>query len=672
MNKVMTIIEYQKLVNDINYHMDLYYNQDTSEISDYEYDQMMIQLKTVENEHPEWVTPESPSQKIGGIAKRDASVSIEHDVPLLSIADVFTKEDVTKWVEKVLCKHPDCTFSVETKIDGLTANLRYTKRDDGKLHFDIAETRGDGYIGENVTENALAIPDIKKVLDLPYDSLQIRGEVYMGHEEFDRYNEVQEKLGRKLAANPRNLAAGTFRLLDAKITKERKLKMFVFNVQKGPSELMTNHCQALDFLSEHGVPVVYHEHCKNAEEIIRAIDHIAEMRESLSYDIDGAVVKINEIKYRDDFPAGSKYSSGHIAYKYPPEERVVVMDDIFVNVGRTGKLTFTGIFHDKETGKPAKLCGTSVSRATLHNQDYINAMKIGVGGSYKLFKSGEIIPKLNGCVEEPKTIFVAPKTCPVCGEPLIREDDTADIRCINPSCAAQLTRTIVYFASVNCMNIVGLGENIVEALVKSGYLHSYADIYKLKDYRDELIQKGIIGKEKNTDKVLSAIEASKQADAIKVLTGLGIRNVGKSTAKDILKHFSSIRELSETTKEKLMSINDIGETIAECILEFFSNEVNRTVLYELEAAGVNMTVTQDKDVTNKLQGMTIVVTGTLPTLGRKEVTELIEKNGGKCSGSVSKKTSLVVAGEAAGSKFTKAQELGIKVVDEAELLAMLQ
>ena len=473
--------EYLALRDTISYHMDCYYNQDQSEISDYEYDQMMIKLKKAEKEHPEWIDSDSPTQKIGGTTKREAGVKVVHDVPMLSIEDVFSKDEVIAWVNKIKNVYPNCTFSVETKVDGLSMTLRYEKDNSGKLKLILAETRGDGLEGEDVTANALVIPDVNKYLDIQCDSLQLRGEVYMSHDDFDRYNKEQEQNGKKLAANPRNLAAGTLRQLDAEITKERRLKMLIFNVQKGPEELTESHCKGLDILEEYDIPVVFHRNCETAEDVIHTIDYIANMRGELEYDIDGAVVKIDQTKYRDDFPTSSKYSSGHIAYKYPPEEKVVEIDDILVDVGRTGKLTFTGVFHDIESGKPARLCGTNVSRATLHNQDYINEMHIGLGGAYKLFKSGEIIPKLNGCVKEPEFIFKAPTYCPVCGSELIREDDTADIRCINSLCSAQLTRTISYFCSLDAMNIVGLGDSIVETLVKRGYVKNFADIYKLKN-----------------------------------------------------------------------------------------------------------------------------------------------------------------------------------------------
>lgn len=663
--------EYDLLCEKIDYHMDRYYNQDSPEISDYEYDQLMIQLKEAEKEHPEWVTPDSPTQKIGGTVKREAGVKVTHDVPMLSIEDVFSKEEVTAWVEKVRSVHADAVFSVETKIDGLSMTLRYEKDSNGKMKLVMAETRGDGLVGEDVTANALVIPDIPKYLDLPYDSLQLRGEVYMSHDDFDRFNEQQEKNGKKTAANPRNLAAGTLRQLDSSITKERGLKMFIFNVQKGPDEMLYSHCDSMETLNSNGIPVVYHRKCSTADEILNAIDDIGNMRGDLEYDIDGAVIKIDQIKYREDFPEGSKYSSGHIAYKYPPEERVVVMDEILVDVGRTGKLTFTGVFHDKETKKAARLCGTNVTRASLHNMDYIKNMHIGIGGSYRLYKSGEIIPKLNGCVDEPPHVFESPQTCPVCGSRLERENETADIRCFNALCPAQLTRTIAYFASIDAMNIMGLGDTIVDNLIKGGYVKTFADIYKLKDKRDELIENKVIGKEKGTDKVLLAIEKSKENDPSKLLTGLGIRNVGKNTAKTIMKHFTSIHELGDAPYEKLLEIEDIGDTTALCIKKYFEDPLNREVIKELEELGVNIAAKKQSPSGEALQGLTIVVTGTLPTLGRKEAAELIENNGGKCTGSVSKKTDYLVAGEAAGSKLTKAQSLGVPVITEERLFEMI-
>lgn len=666
----MSFDEYNELKTTIMHHMDLYYNRNEPEITDYEYDQLMQKLKAAEEEHPEWITPDSPSQIIGGVAKREAGVKIVHNVPMLSIEDVFHYEDVTEWVKKVLTVHPDAQFSVEQKIDGLSMTLRYRGNGAGAMRLETAETRGDGFTGEDVTANAIVIPSVQKTIRAPYDYLELRGEVYMTHEDFERFNEEQEKNGRKIAANPRNLAAGTLRQLDPSITKKRGLRMFIFNVQDGPAELMERHDRALDWLSERKIETVSHTLCRSPEEVLQAITRIGEMRDELPYDIDGAVVKIDQIAYRSDFPAGSKYSAGHIAYKYPPEERPVVMESIEETVGRTGKIGFIGHVYDKETGKPARLCGTSVSRVTLHNQDYIRDMKIGIGGVYKIRKSGDIIPKLTGCITEPEQVYQASRFCPICGQPLIREEDTADIRCVNPSCPAQLTRTISYFTSRNCMDITGLGETLVDELVKENYLRNYADIYCMKQHRDELIEKGIIGKEKNTDKVLAAIEKSKSNSPVRLLTALGIRNVGGSTARELMKHYRSIRELEAAGEDDLVQIPDIGETTARDIVNFFSNEENQKILNRLSDYGLKMEM-EKEDTTDKLAGLTIVVTGTLPTLGRAEAKALIEKNGGKCTGSVSRKTSYLVAGEAAGSKLEKAQALGVPVIDEAGLLAML-
>ncbi len=665
---------YDKLKKTITRHMELYYNQDAPEISDYEYDQLMLQLKEAEKEHPEWVTPDSPTQRVGGRALSQDGGKVTHHVPMLSIEDVFTKEEVCSWIDKVKATHPDAAFSVEEKIDGLSMALRYhpSGAETGEMELSLAETRGTGFEGDVITENALAIPDVKASLPLPYQYLELRGEVYMSHQDFEAYNKKQEEEGKPLAANPRNLAAGTLRLLNPGLIKERGLHYFVFNVQDGPAELMEGQVKSLDFLHSLGIPVTSHKRCTTKEEVLAEIDRIGERRGGLSYDIDGAVVKIDQISYRKDFPAGSKYSDGHIAYKYPPEERNVVMDDIEVAVGRTGKLTFTGIFHDEETGKAARLCGTSVSRATLHNQDYIRSMRIGIGGVYKLYKSGEIIPKLNGCVKEPEEVFQAPDRCPVCHQKLVREEDTADIRCVNPSCPAQLSRTISYFASRPCMDIAGLGSTLVDALVKEGYLHNCADIYHLKDHREELVEKGILGREKNTDKVLAAIEASKSNSPDRLLAGLGIRNVGTATAKGIMQHYPDIASLAKAGREELTNIPDVGETTADMLVSFFSQEENQEILKELSDAGVNMEMGQQEASSSIFEGKTFVMTGTLPGMSRSEAKSLIEKNGGKVTGSVSGKTDYLLAGENPGSKMDKARQLDIPVLSEEQLLQMVR
>ena len=674
----MTKNEYEKLKATINHHMDLYYNQDVSEISDYEYDMLMKALKAAETENPSWVSSDSPTQKIGGQAKREAGIKVTHDIPMLSIVDVFDKEDVRQWVNKVKQKFPDAKFSVETKIDGLSATIRYQKQDDGKLHLTLGETRGDGLVGEDVTANIKTIKSVPLVIDGPLckenDELQLRGEVYMTAKNFNAYNAEQEKQGKPIAANARNLAAGTLRQLDPAITKKRKLDMFVFNVQKSGDALMRRHSDALDIIENStALQVVKHFTCSTTDEVVDAIDKIGSMRSSLPYGIDGAVVKIDDVRLRDQFQAGSKYSSGHIAYKFPPEERVVVIDDVIVDVGRTGKMTFTGVLHDKETGKPARLCGTSVSRVTLHNMDYIKEMQIGVGGEYMLLKSGDIIPKLIKCVKAPEKIFLAPTVCPVCGSKLYNQDGMTDIFCNNPSCGAQTIRTLSYFASQSCMNIMNLGETQISKLTQAGYLTNIVSIYHLKEHREELIVSGLIGREKMVDKILKNIEDSKKNDAGLLLTGLGIKNVGKSTAKEIMKSFNSLLDLYHATKEDLMKIDGIAETTAEYIIEYFNwNEINRETIEKLNALGVNMLSAQSKaHVTTEFSDKIFVITGTFDQFSRKELTEKIESLGGKVSGSVSKKTDYLIAGEAAGSKLDKAKSLGVLILNEQEANKLL-
>lgn len=662
MEQQYTKTAYEQLKQTIDEHMNHYYNEDAPTISDFEYDALMRELKKMEAEHPEWVRADSPTQKIGGVAKREAGVTITHHVPMLSIQDLFTKEEVAAWVGQVKQMHPDARFSVEHKIDGLSMSLRYQ---DGVLT--LAETRGDGMVGEDVTLNAKVIPDVRQTIR-ETDYVELRGEVYMSHEDFEKFNERQESLGKKTAANPRNLAAGTLRQLDPQITKERGLRMFIFNVQDATgasAHLMENHTVGLDELAAQGVAVVPHVCCETAEEVLAAIDAIGEQRGDYDYDIDGAVVKIEQIAYRADFPAGSKYSSGHIAYKYPPEEKEVEIEEVEVGVGRTGKMTFRARFKE-----PVRLCGTMVQYATLHNMDYIESLGIDEGCMAVCRKQGEIIPAIIRVTKPTGTVFPAPHVCPVCGHPLSKEEGTADICCDNPSCPAQLKRTLAYFASRDAMDIKAFGSTYVDTLVEEGYLHNYTDIYRLREHRDELIEKGIMGKEKNTDKILAAIEESKHNSVDKFLTGLAIRNVGKASAKEIMKHFANLMELADASVEQLTQIPDVGGITAECIHEYFADAENRKLLSEVAELGMNLESEQAAQGA-ALAGLTIVVTGTLPTLGRKEAAELIENNGGKCTGSVSKKTSYVLAGEAAGSKLDKARSLGIPVITEEELFAML-
>ncbi len=657
---------YKELKKTIEYHMDRYYNQDAPEIEDHEYDMMMQELKAIEKEHPELVTKDSPSQKIGGKAKREAGVTVTHRNPMLSIQDVFSKEDVLAWVQSVKRLHPDATFSVEQKIDGLSMSLRYVN---GKLT--LAETRGDGLVGEDVTLNSYEIQGVQREIDVPYEYLELRSEVYMDHDDFDRINERQEEMGKKVFANPRNCAAGTLRQLDPTITKERGLRLFVFNVQDGPAEVSEEHTRGLNLLKDKGVQVVPHKLCSTEEEILAEIDAIGESRGELEYDIDGAVIKIEQTAYRNDFPAGSKYSSGHIAYKYPPEEKEAVIRDIELSVGRTGKIAPTAIFTAPGTDKPIHLCGTSVSRATLHNQDVINELGVGIGDTVIVYKSGEIIPKIKAVTKHVGKVYQIPAICPDCGQPVVR-DESADYKCVNPSCPSQLIRTVSYFASRDAMDIKAFGETYVKTLVEEGYLKNYADIYTLKEHRDELVEKGLMGKDKNTDKILKAIEESKKNEPAKLLTALGIQNVGKTSAKAIMKHFPSIDALANASEEELVAIPDVGGITAKCIYDFFRNPVDMEIVEKLKAVGLNMEVKVEEGTSSKLSGQTFCITGTLPTMGRSEAAALIEKNGGKCTGSVSKKTNYLLSGEAAGSKLEKARTLGVTIITEEELLDMVK
>lgn len=639
---------------------------DSPEISDYDYDKMMQELKALEKEFPELVTSDSPTQKVGGTAKREAGVLVKHNVPMLSLQDVFSKEEVEEFVMEMQEQLTEPEFVVEYKIDGLSMALRY---EEGKLI--TAVTRGDGInFGEDVTVNAKVIPDVKKKLKVPVEYLEVRGEVYMKNKDFDRVNEMQELGGKKLFANPRNCAAGTLRQLDSKITKERGLSMFVFNIQQIRGMDLKTHTQGYEYLKENGIPVIDgYRVCRDKEEVWEAICAIGENRGNLGYDIDGAVVKINSLEDRERLGATSKVPRWAVAYKYPPEEKETTLLDVELSVGRTGRITPTAIF------EPVRLCGTSVSRATLHNQDFIDELDLRIGDSILVYKSGEIIPKIRKVLKEKRpqgTVpYRLPEVCPVCGAKTEREGDTADLKCTSPNCPAQLERRIINFVGRDAMDIKGFGTVYVEELVRLGYLKDVADIYMLKEHREELIEQGIIGKEKNTDKLLEAIEKSKENDAYQLLTGFGIPNVGKAAAKSILREFRNIQNLMQADSEALQAVNDIGAVSANCILEFFADETNLQMVERMERCGVNME-TREAPQGDKFQGMTFVITGTLPNLERKEAAALIEQQGGKVSGSVSKKTSMVLAGENAGTKLTKAENLGIQIISEEELIAMLE
>lgn len=659
--------EIESLRKQIKYHNDRYYNQDDPEISDYEYDQLSLRLRKLEQENPQFTSEDSPTLKVGGKAKREAGVLVKHDVPMLSLQDVFQKEEVFAFVERIQRERPETVFVVEKKIDGLSVSLRYT---DG--NFTLGVTRGDGINqGEDVTDNVKMIKDVVTKLKTPVPYIEIRGEVHMKNEDFIAVNEKLEMEGKKLFANPRNCSAGTLRQLDPEIVKERKLSLFVFNIQTSKGISFLRHSESLEWLKEQGVKVIEgYRLCKNAEQVWEAITEIGESRGNLAYDIDGAVVKVDNLADREYFGATSKVPRWAVAYKYPPEQKETVLKDIRVSVGRTGRITPTAIFD------PIRLCGTNVERAILHNQDRVNELDVRIGDTIVVRKAGEIIPEVLSVVREKRpegTVpFILPTSCPSCGAPTSRDENTADTRCTNINCPAQLSRHIINFVSRNAMDIKGFGDVYVETLIKEGYIKDIADIYYLKNYREDLIAKGLIGKEKNTDKLLKAIEDSKNNDIDRLITGLGIKNIGRQAAAEIKRNFKSIKDLMNASYDELVAINDLGDISATAILEFFELEQNREILERLEKAGVNFASYEEvTSVEQLLTGMTFVITGTLPNMGRTEMEELIKRYGGKVSGSVSKKTSFVIAGESAGSKLTKAQELGVKVISEEEILRML-
>ena len=658
--------ELSRLRKEIRHHNNCYYNNDEPEISDYEYDQLMLQLKKLEADYPELVTKNSPTQMVGGNARREAGVLVAHDVPMLSLQDVFSRQEVEEFVTSAIEQLDNPEFVVEEKIDGLSLALRYR---DGVLAQAI--TRGDGIVqGEDVTDNAKVIKDIKEKLKEPLPYFEIRGEVYMSREAFVKVNARQELLGLKQFANPRNCAAGTLRQLNSKVVKDRQLSMFVFNLQRVEGREFASHTEAYEFMKKQGIKVIHnYQVCHTASEVMGAIDRIGASRGELPYDIDGAVVKLNSFAQRQTLGETSKVPRWAVAYKYPPEEKETKLLNIELSVGRTGRITPTAVF------EPVQLCGTKVERATLHNQDFIDGLDIRIGDTIKVFKSGEIIPKVRSVCHEKRPVGTVPfligDSCPVCGHKAVREVDTADIKCTNPSCPAQLENHIINFVSRDAMDIKGMGEQNIHALIEGGYIQDIADIFNLAVHRDELIAKGVIGKEKNTDKLLAAIEKAKENEPQRLVTGLGIAGIGKAAARELMLHYGSIDALAEADVESIQQVRDIGSIGSQAIYEYFRDDVNGDILRRLKEYGVNMELQDTGIVDDVLAGKTVVVTGTLPTLSRNDAKNLIEAHGGKAAGSVSKKTDYVLAGEAAGSKLVKAQELGITIIDEAEFLQLI-
>ena len=650
----------------IRHHNVRYYNNDNPEISDYEYDQLMLRLKALEREYPELITENSPTQKVGGTAKRTAGTLVRHDVPMLSLQDVFSREEIEAFVRDIEGRMENPVFVVEEKIDGLSLALRY---ENGTLSRAI--TRGDGVVqGEDVTENAKVIKDVVQKLKEPLPYFEVRGEVYMTKAAFEAVNERRQLLGLKLFANPRNCAAGTLRQLDSRITKERGLSLFVFNLQAVRGKEFQTHVEAYDFMKRQGIKVIHAYHvCRTAEEVWDAIEQIGASRGDLPYDIDGAVVKLNDFSQRESLGATSKAPRWAIAYKYPPEEKESVVRSITLSVGRTGRITPTATFD------PIRLCGTTVERATLHNQDFIDDLDVRVGDTVVVYKSGEIIPKIKAVVKEKRPKGTEPfkigDRCPVCGAKAEREADSADVKCINQACPAQVESHILNFVSRDAMDIKGLGEKNIAALIEKGFLHTIVDIFRLKEHREELIAQGVVGKEKNTDKLLSAIEEAKKNEPQRLLTGLGIPGIGKAAAAALMQHFKTLEALENASDEAILAVRDMGETSVAAIRSYFQNEGNAKICRELQQLGVATAVQERAAQGDELADMSFVVTGTLRHFGRREITELIEQHGGRVTSSVSKKTDCLVAGENAGSKLQKAEQLGIRILTEEEFLQLI-
>ena len=658
--------EYLELVKKLNYYAELYYAQDEPEISDYEYDMMNNRLKEIEKEHPDWIVPESPSKRVGW--KAEKGILVKHNVPMLSLQDVFEKEDVYEFVNSMKAEFGDeAEFLVETKIDGLSMALRY---EEGELK--LAVTRGDGITeGEDVTMNAKMIPDVVRQLKEPVPYIEIRGEVYMTRKAFEAVNAKAEEEGKKTFANPRNCAAGTLRQIDTRITKERGLSLFIFNVQETRGVTFNTHLEGYEYLKRNGVKVIENCYkCKTADEVWDAIQKIGAMRGDLEYDIDGAVVKLNNLSERSRLGNTIKFPRWAVAYKYPPEVKETRLLDVEVNTGRTGRVTPVAVF------EPISLCGTMVSRATLHNQDFIDQLGLGIGDTILVYKSGEIIPKVKDVNKDKRPSewqpYKMPENCPVCGHKLVRDEGGVDLKCVNLMCPGTLVNRIVNFVSRDCMDIKGFGTEYIRKLTEEKYIKDIADVFELKDKRDELIENKLLGLEKNTDKLLSAIDdARKETPADKVLAGLGIPGVGKATAKELIRTFGSIDAIAEADKASLVAVQDIGEISAEGIYNFFHDEGNKELLERLKALGLNFAKEESAVQGSALAGLTFCITGTLEGMSRSEAESLIESNGGKPVSSVSKKTSYLLMGADAGSKERKARELGVPIIGLEELKDMI-
>ena len=652
--------EMKQLRETLNAHGYRYYVLDDPQISDYEYDHMLRRLEDLEREHPEEITPDSPTQRVGGPTLSEFA-PVEHPVPLESLQDVFNGGEVEEFLERVAGTFPDAEYSVEPKVDGLSVALEYR---DGV--FVRGATRGDGRVGEDVTENLRTIRSIPMTLPEKLPRLIVRGEVYMARSVFEEINARRELEGKPLMANPRNAAAGSLRQLDPKVAAQRRLDIAVFNLQLAEGRTFASHTETLDYLKDQHFKVISGRRLRRLPEILEEIERLNDTRMERPFDMDGAVIKLNSLADREVLGSTAKCPKWAIAYKYPPEKKPAKVLDIVVQVGRTGVLT------PKAVLSPVRLAGTTVTNATLHNQDYITQKDIRIGDTVIVQKAGEIIPEVVEVVpgERPETAqpYFLPDTCPVCGAPVTRDPDGAAVRCTGAECPAQLLRNLTHFASRNAMDIDGLGPAVMNQLIESGLVKTAADLYGLR--AEEIARLDRMGA-KSAQNAVEAIAKSRENDLWRLLFALGIRQVGEKAAKVLAARFGSFDALANASEEELTAIDDVGPITARYLREWLESPQSKDLIARLKVAGVNME-SRTKPVDSRFAGQTFVLTGALTHFTRDEAAEMIEQRGGKAAGSVSKKTTCVVAGENAGSKLKKAQELQIPVLTEEKFLALLQ
>ena len=656
----------KKRIDELNklteYYAKKYYDDDDPEISDFEYDMLMVELRNLEKEYPEFIKKESLTQHVGGHVK-EGFEKVTHEVPLQSLQDIFDFDELKAFDERVRkVLNEEVSYVVETKIDGLSVSLEYEKG-----IFVRGATRGNGLVGEDVTENLKTVKHIPKILKEPV-TITVRGEVFIGKDDFEKMNFEREQNEEPLFANARNAAAGSLRQLDSSITAKRPLDIFIFNVQKSDDIEFKSHYESLVYLEKLGfnvnpvkVPV------KTVDEAIKEIEKIGENRDKLSFGIDGAVIKVDNLKQREILGTTYKVPKWAIAYKYPPEQKQTLLKDIVFQVGRTGVITPLAIL------EPVRVAGSTISKTTLHNEDFIKEKDLRIGDNVIIQKAGDVIPEVVGVVKKSEKErgekFKMPHVCPVCGALAVRLEGEAATRCIGIECPAKQLQNIIHFASREAMNILGLGDNIIEDLLNRGMIKNIADLYELKQEDLEKLKKN--GK-KFAKNLYDSIQNSKSNDLYRLITGLGIRNIGVKAAKTLAKHYKNMDNLMNSSIEELIMIDDLGEIMAKSIYEFFAQEQTKNLIQRLKEYGVNMEVIQEEGTDERFNGMTFVLTGSLENYSRKEAEEIIEKFGGKTSSSVSKKTTYVLAGEDAGSKLDKAQSLGITIITEDEFENMIK